>query len=860
MDTSYLDYELQDGYIHNWLVAGPQEIAVSGAEGLREHDRKLQIAHELYEAASGIVQPPVEGAVLKFSEGELTWRYVRCLDDHFVDQSVFHHEWHYLRSWAYTQVSVWEEHAVTLTLTTNGPADVWLNGEHVHRQEHFHHQQPHSVTFNATLRATTDEGLANEILVRFEEVAARECPYVMALHIAGVEAEDAEIRVSTTVARTARRLMYERAFEYAYLEEVVNYKGAAFNLRWSEDLPVRCNYTYHIMDILGRTHIDGSSEAVPGAVADVGHGYRLWERPYRVVLRAIADEYYKDNIRYQWEMPLQVLDTPYVDKYDGAYEARRQESLKYAAGREGDLFAEIAKMALGQWDKLALSVIDKTLTTINHRGDCSDFYLTGLLGMMYRYMADPAFPEALKSPLKACVLNFKYWRDEPGADAMCYTTENHSILFHTCEVLAGQLYPEEVFSNTGQTGAWHREKGERLALDWLSQRGAGGFQEWDSNCYFDEDLLALSHLADLAEDTTLMELAAVVMDKLLFTMALNSYKGVFGSTHGRTYAPMIKGAQLEATSGISRLLFGLGVYNPHLRGLVSLACSEYEVPAHFVVIATAALEEMWSRERHIGAPELWAASGALGPEVNKVTYRTPDYMLCSAQDYHPGERGYQQHIWQATLSQDAVVFVNHPACMSENGAHRPNFWCGNFILPRVAQWKDTLVAIHKASADDWMGFTHAYFPIYAFDAYTLTPHWAFARKGDGYLALFAAQGLELVKRGPSAYRELRSHGAENVWVCAMGRAALDGSFEAFQAKVLALDVCVEELTVRMATLRGPALTFGWEGPLTLDGVPQPITGFKHYENPYCVVDFPVSRMEILVDGYVLALDFSLAPA
>ena len=24
---------------------------------------------------------------------------------------------------------------------------------------------------------------------------------------------------------------------------------------------------------------------------------------------------------------------------------------------------------------------------------------------------------------------------------MCYTTENHSILFHTCEVLAGQLYP-----------------------------------------------------------------------------------------------------------------------------------------------------------------------------------------------------------------------------------------------------------------------------------------------------------------------------------------------------------------------------------------------------------------------------------
>ena len=39
-----------------------------------------------------------------------------------------------------------------------------------------------------------------------------------------------------------------------------------------------------------------------------------------------------------------------------------------------------------------------------------------------------------------------------------------------------------------------------------------------------------------------------------------------------------------------------------------------------------------------------------------MTYKTPDYMLCSAQDWLPGELGYQQHIWQATLGPDAVVF------------------------------------------------------------------------------------------------------------------------------------------------------------------------------------------------------------
>ncbi len=856
MTTYTLEYELQNGYIHNWLVAGPHTTAVSGAEGVSAHERKLQIAGERYSPDADIAHMPVDQATFDLDDDTLTWQYTRCLDDHFVDLSTFHHTWQYLRAWAYAQVSVLETQEVRLTLTTNGPADVWINGEHVHRQEHFHHQQPHSVSFNAMLREDDEEGLGNEILVRFEEVAARECPYAMALKIEGVDSDDVEVRIPTAVERVARWLTLERAFDYAYLEEIVNHKGASFNLHWSEDLPIPCYYAYNVMDAEGRIYVNGTAEAKPGEIIDVGHGYRLWERSYKVVLRAMPVDYYEHDIRYERGIPLHVLDNAYVSEYDYAYEDRRQDALAYAADREDNVFAEIAKMALGRWEDLDLAVITKTIEGINQRGDCSDFYLVGLLGVMYRYMDDPAFPPDLKPLLKACVLNFKYWHDEPGADAMCYTTENHSILFHTCEVLAGQLYPEEVFSNTGETGAWHREKGERLALAWLHTRGTGGFQEWDSNCYFEEDLLALSHLASLAEGERVMEMAAIVMDKMFFTMAVNSYKGVFGSTHGRTYAPLIKGARLESTAGISRLMFGLGVYNPHIRGLVALACSDYELPTHMVLIANNIPEEMWDCERHVGDPELWRASGSMGPEVNKVTYKTPNYMLCSAQDYHPGEPGYQQHIWQATLDEDAVVFVTHPASMNEQGAHRPNFWCGNFVLPRVAQWKDVLVALHKLPEDDWMGFTHAYFPVHAFDDYAIRDNWAFARKGEGYLALYAAQGLSLVKKGPSAYRELRSPGQETVWVCHMGRAAVDGSFEDFQAKVLDLDVQVQGLDVEMTSLRGQVLTFGWDAPLTLDGEVQEITGFKHYENPYCTVDFPVETMPIVVDDYVLALDFS----
>ena len=52
------------------------------------------------------------------------------------------------------------------------------------------------------------------------------------------------------------------------------------------------------------------------------------------------------------------------------------------------------------------------------------------------------------------------------------------------------------------------------------------------------------------------------------------------------------------------------------------------------------------------------------------------------------------------------------------------------------------------------------FPTFAFDEYEIEKGWAFARKGKGYLAITARQGIELIKRGPDGYRELRSYGQE----------------------------------------------------------------------------------------------------
>jgi hypothetical protein len=154
-----------------------------------------------------------------------------------------------------------------------------------------------------------------------------------------------------------------------------------------------------------------------------------------------------------------------------------------------------------------------------------------------------------------------------------------------------------------------------------------------------------------------------------------------------------------------------------------------------------------------------------------------------------------------------------------------------------------------------MGFTHAYFPVYEFDEHLVEDGWAFARQGDGYLALTATQGLELIQRGPSAYRELRSHGQHNVWLCMMGRQATDGTFQEFCQAVRALDIDLRELGISGTTLRGDSLSFGWEGPFLVNGEEQPLSSFQHYDNPYCVAEVGAPQIDIQYGEYLVRLHF-----
>jgi hypothetical protein len=622
------------------------------------------------------------------------------------------------------------------------------------------------------------------------------------------------------------------------------------------------------------------------------------------------------------------MDAVYWPEPVASFDERRRMYLEYCAaaaanGRSG-FFSQIARLELGR-GPLDEGPFYQALDWINRREDCSDFSIGGLLRILYKYRSSPLISPKLLRDIETTVLNFKYWWDERGDDSMCFFTENHQIIFHSDELLVGQLYRDTTFSNTGKDGQAHIDHALPFIHRWLGWRARFGFSEWLSNCYFDEDLLALSNLYDFAEDAALRRWAGMFIDMLLFEMALHSYRGIMGCTHGRTYAQMIKGGRGEGTASTSALMLGVGMFNnPGSLSAVSLATGAYRCPPLIAGVAADTPDRMLIHERHsLNAedtprygfsfdsltdglfywsiqtyyhPQVVALSKRMSElykarrpvfadhiyddyiaryeaekaryghvldsdvdktamiEVNIETLKTPDYMLSCAQDYRPGKPGYQQYPWQATLGMDAVVFTNHPGALDESGASRPNYWAGDSVLPRVAQYGNVLVCIHHVPADHPFPFSHAYVPRSAFDEIVEKDNWLLGRKGDGFLALFSQNPTRRPLDGPHVDVETRVDSPDNIWLCEMGNRQLWGDFGQFAQAITASKPICHDLHVHYQSLSEGLVDFGWEGPLSIDGQDVSLRGYKRFDNPYCQCEFGDIKLTINREGESHTLD------
>jgi hypothetical protein len=841
MAESYVQYELTDGFIMNWLAAGPQVLPNSLSTNPLNTGQKQAIAEQFftdkYEVTSSpIERGPLDTGILKIGDYSANWNYYFCQEDHLVDLSSSFPASAFVRAWAFSHLAIEEAGDATFSLYTEGPADIWINKKSVLHYAGFPESRT-QVEFKVALK----KGV-NKILVRLANVATPDAVLAMGLKV-DLASERAQVRIPTLIPSIERRNDLENIYSQIYLEREIHAANNVITLCFPENLPGPSLTDVRIQTPSGRIYGQAEDVGKPGTQTKLGSPPSLPGTQFQVLIMPRAWEYYESHIRISKKLDLWSLgrqrfsQTPY-----NTLAERQKEALNYAASVEDNIYSQFAKMALGKWTDLESKTINQSLLNIQQRGSGCEIELLGFLGVLTRHRDNSQFPDWVKEQGKQAALNFIY--SNAGDD-------DRQILLLACQILAGQAYPEDGFSQTGLVGAQMCKLAEDRAIAWMRSRGSSGFASWDSKSEYALILASLAHLIDLAQTSEVWELGSVLMDKILYTIALNSINGVYGSAQGCACTTDIKSGLLEPTSGITRVMWGMGMLNFHIAGTVSMACLEnYELPPIIAEIAAQRPAELLNKEQQAAGPY----------PVNKITYRTPNYMLSSAQSYRPGEAGSREQVWQATLGPQSIVFTNHPGCSTENDVHAPNYWLGNAVFPRVAQWNDTLVSIYNSPEDLGMDFTHAYFPTIEFDEFVIEGNTAFARKDEGFIALTAANGLTQITSGTNAFRELRSPGRKNIWICQLGRSAEDGDFQAFISAVLAQEKSFQELAVDIKTRKGGAFSFGWNAPFMYNNVEQSLTGFPHYQNPYTVADLPCSQMDITNTEFLLRLKFDDLPS
>lgn len=211
------------------------------------------------------------------------------------------------------------------------------------------------------------------------------------------------------------------------------------------------------------------------------------------------------------------------------------------------------------WDADAVTAgsFSDQLADIRGWKDTSDFDVLYLVNLLYGYR-DQLSPE-LVATLEEALLAYEYWYTEPTPpgvlDEKYYWSENHRIIFHAVEYLMGQAYPDAVFTNDGRTGAEHRDEARERILAWLDEKAELGFTEWHSDVYYQKTATPLLTLVEWAEDDEIATRAAMVLDLVLFDLALHLHEGNLGATHGRSYMKDKSVAADQDVFGLNRLLF-----------------------------------------------------------------------------------------------------------------------------------------------------------------------------------------------------------------------------------------------------------------------------------------------------------------
>jgi hypothetical protein len=516
----------------------------------------------------------------------------------------------------------------------------------------------------------------------------------------------------------------------------------------------------------------------------------------------------------------------------------------------GHIWREVARYALGRYDEVDSHVIRDTCEFIKSPTTGSDFEIQGVLRLMVWEHREQRLSAEINVMMKDAILSYKYWADEPGPTKF-FGSENHRLMYHVAEWMAGQLFPLQEFTNSRQRGLYHATKGRMFITEWLRQRGRFGFDEWHSNVYFGADIPPLLNIYDFAlrDDYKLKQMAGAVLDYLFFILAADTFHGVFGTAHGRSYGARIKYPDCESTAPICWLLYGTGslTYLTGANAAVSLATSSYEAPRFFTDIAN-------DRETVVESKQRQGLLRGQARHANFVVYRTPDYQVSGLQDSYKGEFVSSTHPAQVTLGKKVVIFWSCPHTSDEGGGQRPDYWSGNTAQPRVIQYCNVMGLTFRLSKWAWM--SHCFFEQERFDEVRFEGNWVFAQVDRGYVGIYSQNGMVVGDDGQYAGRELICYAPENTWLAECGREADWGSFDAFVDALRSAPIKVEEGTIRYESPSIGSFVTGWDVVPTVEGKPIQLRGYPMVDSPWAYADFGSGELTLRYGDEVYEIWFN----
>ncbi len=406
--------------------------------------------------------------------------------------------------------------------------------------------------------------------------------------------------------------------------------------------------------------------------------------------------------------------------------------------------------------------IDNGMALIDSKGDCADFQFVPLVWLMKEYK--DLLSVEYQEKLEKSILEFRFWIDEPGNDAMWWFSENHAFLFHISQYLAGDLYKDKVFTVSNRTGAEQYEIGKKRILDWFEIYNKYGFAEWNSTTYLPVDFIGFATLYKVAPDKEIRDLAKKGMDAIFKIVDINLHNKLMGCTYGRVYEKELKGLRNGELALITWIILGKGYLNKTNRASVLLTLVDYT----------------YQRDEKYDVKNKPVSIYKQGiNEVVTYTYKTKNYVLSSAINYRPFRKGHQQHMSHISFSQaELPLWINNPGETVYSGENRPSFWAGNGSNPQNFQDKNVQLLKYDVT-NSVVKYMHGYFPIMNFNNHVIKGNKAFAELNDTYVMFATNNELYLNDKGAVKNRELIFTKQQGLIFTVLGDKEELGSFEAF---------------------------------------------------------------------------------